>query len=137
MRYHRTVDSRSNLTALFRNNTVSACGFRAPRSPPRSSHSTQDNRLLRKLYYRGELLRRYGARILMYWRVHSGSALRVASHFSPCSEFPKKSNELRKQVYEQIAKLQFYAISNKYTFIPVTLGIVSRKNGILKGATYA
>ena len=50
------------------------------------------NRLLRKLYYRGELLRRYGAQILMYWREHSGSALRVSSHFSLCSEFPKKSN---------------------------------------------
>lgn len=44
-------------------------------------------RLLRKLHSRGELLRQYGARM----RVHSGSALRVSSHFSLCSGFSKKS----------------------------------------------
>lgn len=31
---------------------------------------------------------------------------------------------------EQIAKLQFYAISNTYTFIPITLGISSRQKGV-------
>ncbi len=47
---------------------------------------------LRKLYSRGELLRRYSARILMYWHVHSGSALRVSSHFPLWSEFPKRAS---------------------------------------------
>ena len=51
------------------------------------------NRLLSKLYCREELLRRYGARILKYWRVHSGSPRRVSSHFFLCSEFGKKSNK--------------------------------------------
>ena len=43
------------------------------------------------------MLRRYGARILMYWRVHSGSLFRVSSHFILCSEFGKKSIQLPNQ----------------------------------------
>lgn len=51
------------------------------------------NRLPRKLYCGGELLRRCGARILMYLCVHSGSPIPFSSHFTHRSEFPKKSNE--------------------------------------------
>ncbi|KTD40748.1 type II secretion system protein [Legionella parisiensis] len=45
---------------------------------------------LRKLYSRGELLRRYGTRILIYWLVHSGSAFREPLHFPFWSELPKR-----------------------------------------------
>ena len=50
------------------------------------------NRLPRKLYCCGELLRRCGARIRMYLCVHSGSPRHFSSHSTHRSAFPKKSN---------------------------------------------
>ncbi len=48
-------------------------------------------RHLSKLYSCGKFVRRFGARILMYCRVHSGSALRSSFNFSHRSEFRKMS----------------------------------------------
>ncbi|MCE3533351.1 type II secretion system protein [Legionella resiliens] len=62
-------------------------------------------RASKKLYSGGELLRRYGARILMYWRVHSGSARRGSLHFSPWSEFPKRAS---KKLYSRGELLRRY-----------------------------
>ncbi len=53
------------------------------------------NRFLLKLYCCGKLVRRFAARILMYSRVYSGSALRVSSNFLRISEFQKKSTIFR------------------------------------------
>lgn len=47
-------------------------------------------RPLSKSYCIGKFLRRFGARILMYLRVHSGSVLRVYSQFILCSWFGKR-----------------------------------------------
>ena len=48
-------------------------------------------RPLSKPSCRGNLLRRFGARILMYLRGHSGSALRVSSQFTSTAGFGKRS----------------------------------------------
>jgi len=49
------------------------------------------NRLFSKLCRRAKLLRRFGARILIYFYVHSGSALLSFLKFLTRSEFRKKS----------------------------------------------
>lgn len=56
------------------------------------------NRPIPKLYFCCELLRRFSARVLMYFFVHCGSARFSSFHFTSISEFEKRSNNCLKIV---------------------------------------
>ena len=71
------------------------------------SHTKEDWQTLSKRYCRGELLRRYGARILMYARVHSGSALRVSLHFSSAASLERGLLFMKEYEMSGLTKKEF------------------------------